>query len=292
METGNHIHAAGKQLQPKEETMAVLTIARELGSIGEGEELTLCRQLKLHCINKATLQERFKTMGIDPGVFERFDECHPGFTSFFNTSSRIYWEALQTVLLKELLSGNVAIIGRGGNFLLKNLVDGFRIRLTAPLDVRICRLCGERNCSESEALKAIRQSDSAREKFCRYYYSADWKNPLGYDMVINTAELSLGKIAEILPGLLPPPAEGARKEFLECAVKEQMIRHTLFSAWNYQMMNIDIKYTPDGTVILRGSVNSEEAAEHCENIVKAIPGVKKVQNELFVIFADTGIPMY
>lgn len=271
--------------------MAVLTIARELGSIGDGEELVLCNKLNLHCINKATLEARFQELGIERKVFERFDECHPGFASFFSTSSRSYWESLRAVLLKELLTGNVAIVGRGGNFLMRNLVDCFRIRLVAPLEQRVSRLCIERDCSEGEALKAIRQSDSSREKFCRFYYGADWHDPLAYDMVINTADVSLEKIAEFLPALLPPAAEGARKEQLECAVREQLIRHAIFSAWNYHPMAIEVKCLPDGTVTLQGSVHSAEASEHCEQIVKSMPGVTVVNNELFVVSVDFEMPM-
>ena len=270
--------------------MAVLTIARELGAIGEGEELVLCNSLKLHCVNKATLEARFREMGIEKSIFERFDECHPGFADFFTTSSQIYWEALQTVLLKELLNGDTAIIGRGGNFLLRNLVDCFRIRLVAPLEQRISRLCVERDCSESEALKAIRQSDSAREKFCRFYYGANWRDPMGYDLIINTSDVPLEKVARFLPDLIPPSAEGVQKEQLECAVREQMIRQALFSAWNYQAVTVDVKCRPDGTVILQGNVHSEDAAEFCENLVRSMPGVTSVKNELFVAFTDIGIP--
>lgn len=271
--------------------MAVLTVARELGSIGAGEELVLCNALALHCINKSTLETRFQELGIDRKVFERFDECHPGFSSFFTSSSRSYWESLRAVLLKELLTGNVAIIGRGGNFLLRNLVDCFRIRLVAPIEQRISRLCIERDCSEAEALKAIRQSDSAREKFCRFYYGADWKDPLAYDMVINTSDVSLEDLAAFLPALLPPAAEGARKEQLECAVMEQLIRHAIFSAWNYHPMAIEIKCTPDGSVTLKGSVHSVEASKHCEQIAKSIPGVTSVTNELFIVSMDWEMPV-
>jgi hypothetical protein len=35
--------------------MAVLTVAREFGSIVSGEELALCNSLNLHCVSKTTL---------------------------------------------------------------------------------------------------------------------------------------------------------------------------------------------------------------------------------------------
>lgn len=271
--------------------MAILTIARELGAITGGEELVLCNTLNLYCINKATLEAKFLEMGVERSLLERFDESKPGITDLFNSSANIYWETLQVILLKELLKENVAIIGRGGNFLLSNLVNCFRLRLTAPLEYRVRQLCIERDCSENDAIKAIRQSDSAREKFCRYYYSADWRNPLAYDMVINTAEIPMEKVAAILPELLPKSEEGVNKEQLQCAVQEQIIRHALFSAWNNHPVNFAIKCQPDGTVTLLGGVRSREAADFAQEIVSNIPGVTNVKNELYVIVMDPGMPI-
>ena len=272
--------------------MAVLTVARELGAICDGEELALCAELGLHCVNKATISSRFKELGIRDSILERFDECSPGFGELFSASAGIYWESLQTVLLKELPQDNVAIIGRGGNFLLKDLVDCFRIRLIAPVDTRIRNICTERDCSEDEARKIIRQSDIAREKFCRYYYGESWRDPLGYDMVINTAEIPLDKLAGILPEFLSSNHSEDRKIQLELAVQEQIIRHTLFLSADIRLCSSAIKCLEDGTVILQGDVMSGDIVSQAEEIVRNIPGVKAVQNDLRVQIVTLFDPMW
>lgn len=272
--------------------MAILTVARELGSIVNGEELTLCNALKLHCVDKSTIETRFREMGIEHSILERFDECGPGFTGMFSSGSTLYWEALRTVLLKELLNENVAIIGRGGNFLLKHLVDSFRIRLIAPLDFRINLLCKERSCSEDEAKKAIHHSDISREKFCRHYYGAEWRDPHNYDLTINTAELPLDKLAALLPPLMPQSATGKRNPLLLRAIQEQAIRHMLCTSEKFPLYSLEVKCPAPDIVILRGCAYSEAVVQQAVEAVKAFPGVKEVKNELSVVDIDLPVPMW
>jgi len=265
--------------------MAILTIARELGSICDGEELALCSALNLYCINKTFLEKRFREMGVDRTILTRFDECKPKM-SIFSDASGLYWESLQTVLMKELLNDNLAIIGRGGNFLLKNMVDCFRIRLIAPLEYRVRVITRECDCSEDAAIKAIRLSDSEREKFCRYYYDRSWQDPTGYDLIINTAEVPMEKIAALLPPLLPPSVTDARRSQLQLAVQEQIIRHALYSAPDFHSGYCNIRCLADGTVILSGDVSSGHAAARAEEIARSIPGVTDVKNELKIAIDD------
>ena len=51
--------------------MAVLTVAREFGSIVSGEELALCNSLNLHCVSKTTLEQRFAALGIEKEFLSR-----------------------------------------------------------------------------------------------------------------------------------------------------------------------------------------------------------------------------
>ena len=272
--------------------MAILTVARELGAIPNGEEAALCNALNLHCVDKSTIETRFREMGIEHSILERFDECNPGFTGLFGSGSTLYWEALRTVLLKELLNDNVAIIGRGGNFLLRHLVDSFRIRLIAPMDFRIKNICKERSCSEKDARKIILHSDSSKEKFCRHYYGADWQDQHGYDLIINTAETGLDKIAALLPPLLPQSATGKRNPLLLRAIQEQAIRHMLCASEKFPIYSLEVKCPAPDIVILRGCAYSEAVVQQAVEAVKAFPGVKEVKNELSVVDMDFPVPMW
>ena len=266
--------------------MAILTIARELGAIVRGEELTLCNALNLHCISKATLEKRFADLGIDRDFLARFDECKPGIVSSMTNSAEYYWETLRTVLLQELLQDNIAVVGRGGNFLLSGMVECLRIRLIAPEDFRIQQVAREYSISDSEAAKMLRHSDSAREKFCDYYYGKSWRDPKNYDLVINTETITMEELAELLYPLLPSPVTDGRKKELQLVVQSQLIKHALCAVQDLQLRFPEVFCDESGTVTLRGSVPSAAAGRRAEELVAQMPGVNAVNNELTVVLHD------
>lgn len=266
--------------------MAVLTVARELGAIVRGEELTLCNTLNLKCVSRSTLEKKFAQLGMDEKFLHKFDECKPGLLSSINNDTSCYWETLRTVIMQEMLQDNIAVIGRGGNFLLYPLVKCLRIKLVAPEDYRIQHVAAEYAISDADAKKLIRQSDCARKNFCEFYYGENWNDPHNYDLVINTAEISMETLAKIIPHLMPPPLTADDKEELQILIQEQFIKHALFCASELQIRFPEVEYSADGTVTLHGSVPSGAAKIRAEEIVMSIPGVTAVNNELAIVLNE------
>ena len=266
--------------------MAILTIAREMGAIVGGEELLLCNALNLTCISKSTLTRRFTDLGIAENFLERFDECRPGIVGSITNSAGYYWETLRTVIMRELLQDNIAIFGRGGNFLLNGLVDFLSIRLIAPEDYRVHHVASANSISESEALKKIRQSDADREKFCNYYYGKSWSDPRNYDLVINTAKISMDELPQLIAPLLPEAVTEECKTELQILIQTQIIKHTLFAVPELQLRYPDIFCDIDGTVTLKGNVPSSAAARRAVEVVRNIPGVTAVRSELVIVHND------
>lgn len=266
--------------------MAVLTIARELGAMIRGEELALCNTLKLHCISKATIEKRFSEMGIDQELLRRFDECKPGLLGAVSKSAEYYWETLRTILLQESVHGNIAIIGRGGNFLFSGLANCLRIKLVAPENFRIRQIATQQSIPEAEARKLIRKSDRSREKFCKFYYGQSWKDPANYDLIINTEHISLEELAHILPPLLPSPPSEQQQQQLQLVVQGQIIRHALLSIKDLQLLCPEVFFDKDGTATLHGTVPSVIVAKRAEEAVRKMPGVNSVINELTVVTRD------
>ncbi|MBE6378980.1 MAG: BON domain-containing protein [Lentisphaerae bacterium] len=266
--------------------MAVLTIARELGAIAGGEELTFCNALNLSCISKATLEKRFSDLGIEQTFLARFDECKPGLAGCINNSAGYYWETLRTVIMQELLNDNIAIFGRGGNFLLDGLVKFFSIRLIAPEDIRIRHVAAVNSISESEALKLIRQSDSTREKFCNYYYGKSWSDPHNYDLVVNTANISMDDLPQMIAPMLANAEREVDRKQLELLIKTQIIKHALFAIPELQLRYPDIFCDADGRVTLRGNIPSTAAMKRAVETVRKIDGVNEVVNELVIVHHD------
>jgi cytidylate kinase len=77
-----------------------------------------------------------------------------------------------------------------------------RIRIVAPLGTRIERLSVNERLPVAEARAQIEKFDAEREAFARTWFQRESNSPLNYDLVLNTAELSLEAAADIAIGAL------------------------------------------------------------------------------------------
>ena len=116
-----------------------------------------------------------------------------------------YLRFLGQVLMAIAQHGNAVILGRGANFVLPS-ERGLRVKMVAPLEQRMQRVAPRENIDLDAARKRIIETDSQRSAFIRYHFHQDTLDPLAYDLVINTAELSdeavAGVILEALEGKL------------------------------------------------------------------------------------------
>jgi cytidylate kinase len=92
--------------------------------------------------------------------------------------------------------GRVILLGRGGACLTHGFPGGVHIRLTAPKPVRVQRMRALLNLSEKEALRMMEERDRSRAALVRRYFDKDINDPLLYDAVWNTEEVSIDAIAQ------------------------------------------------------------------------------------------------
>ena len=85
--------------------------------------------------------------------------------------------------------GNVLILGRGGQILLKNHPGALHIQTVAPFAKRVEVAMSRYGLSERDAQQRLRASDRARFDYVRRYHDVDWLDPTLYHLVLNTASL-------------------------------------------------------------------------------------------------------
>ena len=66
-----------------------------------------------------------------------------------------------------------------------------RVRVIAPLDVRVARIAERDRLSEADARAKVLRIDGERVAFNRHHYNADLTDPNNYDMVLNTGTLGI-----------------------------------------------------------------------------------------------------
>lgn len=93
--------------------------------------------------------------------------------------------------------GKAVIVGRGANFILPP-ERTVRVRVIAPLEIRVKNVAKQFGVSQDEARKRVIRTESDRRAFIRKYFHADISSPLNYDLVINTGDFDLEGAVETI----------------------------------------------------------------------------------------------
>jgi hypothetical protein len=108
-----------------------------------------------------------------------------------------YLANLHEIFLTLGHQGDVVIVGRGAHLILPSQF-GLRVRMVAPVEVRVRRIASGDKMSLNAARLAVEKSDRERATLARRQYGQNVADPANQDLTINTAELSVESATEIV----------------------------------------------------------------------------------------------
>jgi cytidylate kinase len=117
------------------------------------------------------------------------------------TDSR-YKEAICSIMTQLAAKGDVVIIGRGGQAILREHPRCLHVRMTAPIALRVRRIAEREGLSAEKAKERVEESDKARLDYHRKYFKINPADPDLYDVVINTSHISEEDAAELIGAAL------------------------------------------------------------------------------------------
>jgi cytidylate kinase len=112
-----------------------------------------------------------------------------------------YHQALLKTLINLESHGDAILVGHGCAFAFED-PSRLRIRLTAPPDIRIQRLCKRWEESAGKVQKRMYESDRKIREFVRLHFFKDRDDLSSYDLVFNTGHLSIDKIVKTILAVL------------------------------------------------------------------------------------------
>jgi cytidylate kinase len=219
-----------------EHGMTVITISRQLGSLGGDIAASVAQELGLRLIDAETINRAAERAGVprialaeletegERGLASRVLKAMRAMPLLPSTSARStasgdvassrtsttlfpfgglfsptvppissslegYVRMVGLVIRGLAHEGNVLILGRGGQMLLKNYPGALHVQTVAPFTKRVEVVMSRYGLSEREAQQRVRASDRARFDYLRRYHDVDWLDPTLYHLVLNTASL-------------------------------------------------------------------------------------------------------
>src|SRR3972149_799794 len=104
-------------------------------------------------------------------------------------SDALYMKTM-TAIIRELGDrGNIVVLGRGSQMILRDLPGALHVLALAPQELRIERLVTREGVSTEEATRRVQDGDRARAAFHRKFWKVDVNDPSLYDMTLETSRL-------------------------------------------------------------------------------------------------------
>jgi cytidylate kinase len=111
--------------------------------------------------------------------------------------------------------GNVLVVGRGGQALLKKYPCALHVQIVAPLQQRIEAVIAREGLDWRAAQSRVRASDRARSDYLRRYHNVDWLDPTLYHLVFNTDRVPVATAVDLIIAAqraLLPAADGDKAQ--------------------------------------------------------------------------------
>jgi cytidylate kinase len=198
-----------EQEKKDEKTISVITISREPGSGGNILAKRLSDQLGFDLFYQDFIHSMAESAHVSVRLLETLDEKGVSVLEEWIDSlvdKRHLWPDQYLQHLMKILGtigkhGGSVIVGRGANFLLPP-EKRLSVRVIAPLDTRVKNVSREYDVTVEEAKTRVLKTESDRKAFIKKYFNDDIRDPLNYDLIINTGALSIDDAANAVKGAL------------------------------------------------------------------------------------------
>ena len=203
--------------------MAIITISRQFGAGGKTFGRRLADTLGYYyadedIIERAVVEFSVSTDGekileTEPGdKLKRFiSKLNPFGTSLMELplsdkeryiDGYKYVELLNLIMPKIAREGNAVIIGRGGQYVLRNFEDTYHILLIAKEEDRIKFIQDDYRVSRARTVQILKRMAKRRANLYSYFGKKDYDDPTLYDLVLNMSLLNIDKAEGLICKLI------------------------------------------------------------------------------------------
>lgn len=175
-----------------------ITLSRATGSLSADTAALVGQKLGFRIVRQELITAAARQSGHPEVALAAVDDL--GLLNICPTPSacQAYQQALAELMQTEAQQGGCIIIGRAGQVILRAAQYTLRVRLTAPLDIRVQRIAERQKITHDQARQQVKVIDHNRQYYVRRYYHSHWDDPNQYDLVVNTEHLTAAQAAEII----------------------------------------------------------------------------------------------
>jgi len=190
--------------------LPVITISREYGCDG----WSLAEELGQHLSSdqwewlvygRELLEEIASDMNVSTQLLEGFaDGQLNDLRDYLETTFGVHPETLTLFhrIVKNIRAlgrkGGIIIVGRGANFITRDIPGSLHFRIVAEREWRVARISRGQDIPMVEAQTLVNRSDRTRRSFIQDTFGRSIDDPLGYTMVLNNQLLGREEMVRLV----------------------------------------------------------------------------------------------
>jgi cytidylate kinase len=261
--------------------MSVLLISR--GSMSGGQIIAEClsHTVGFRCVTREDLIALVNQHGeIATRVTDSIEKAATDYERF-SELRRPYKILMRLALLEYARQDNLAYFGYSGHLLLEAISHFVKIRLLAPVELRVKTTIERLRCNETEAQDYIRRVDEERTQWARFMYGKNIQDPRLYDLCINMEKISFSAVCSLLQRVLQEkefrPTEESLAKMEEMYVAAQ-VEGTLATHPNTHAYEIGASFHK-GKLQLQGPYLDDPEKSLVLELAGSVGGVQAVEYE-------------
>lgn len=269
--------------------MRILTISRQVGSLGDVVAALAARRLGMELIGPEQIKERANACDSEysdacslyetemgPGFFERLFFDTPAYTSLF-----------ESLTYEFAAKGNVVIIGRGSQLVLHEIPGVIKVRMIAPLQLRVSRIQERFGISREEAANYVRKHDNSKRSLMQSVFDKDPTDLSLFDMTLNTANFGADTATNVVCESVNSFDKVAQPEDIKERLSAMAVAKTVETVIKKRLSagvawHVKATGDPGVKITLEGRIRDRRNKEQAEKIAKEHSQVSSVENNIKV----------
>jgi len=201
--------------------MAVITISRQFGAGGRTLGEMIAKKMNYSFVDNEIIQMVAKKAKVSTHWVESIEKEAGGKLLKFMTGlvskslverilddkrgyidEEIFVDLLNKIITQIAEEGNAVILGRGGQYVLRDREDTFHVLLIAHMNDRIRFMEEHYDLSTAQATQAVNREDKRRSNLYRKFGKEDYDHPDLYHLVLNMSKLKLEQARDLTCDLI------------------------------------------------------------------------------------------
>ncbi len=261
--------------------MTIVAISREMGSGGYEIGAAVAKALHFEYVDRQILLQAAHAHGVPEATLVNAVERRLSLWERFDEERRRYLTFLETAYYSFAEQGNLVTASRSGPFFVRGISHAVKVRIMAPVEVRVRRVMEQEKVDHKAAAAKVRAYDRELAGRIDYLFGLDWTLPENYDLVINTENEAWAFYTDLLvaaarhPRYQPTPESQQRLRDLSLAAQ---VRAAIATDPGTQYISVEVT-AQAGRMALKGAVFSPAMMDAAIAVAQRVPGVASVSCE-------------